>query len=145
MRIANAALSCLRLLDKLDGLYDPSNKLIFCVNDREMKQYHQGEFSTRKPDVVLVFDTDMKVDHTPEDDDDLYFQVAAQKPKQRFGWRNIRTAIEFKTGSIASPPTQYTKGKYIEPRSGRKYLSLRVSDDSELVMAPPAAESVSGK
>ncbi|KAN0079845.1 hypothetical protein V8E55_009411 [Tylopilus felleus] len=41
VRAANTALLCLQHLDKIDGLPDPSEKLVFHVNDREMKQSHE--------------------------------------------------------------------------------------------------------
>ena len=79
VRAANAALLCLQRLDKTDGLRDLFEKLVFHVNDLEMKQSHQGELFTRKPDVILVSNTDIQVGCNPKDDHDM-FEVAAKKP-----------------------------------------------------------------
>ncbi|KAN0079986.1 hypothetical protein V8E55_009552 [Tylopilus felleus] len=79
VRAANAALLCLQRLDKTDGLRDLFEKLVFHVNDLEMKQSHQGELFTRKPDVILVSNTDIQVGCNSKNDHDM-FEVAAKKP-----------------------------------------------------------------
>ena len=71
-------------------------------------------------------------------------EVTAKKPTNIFEWRSVRTVIEFKTGSITSPPTRYTKGNYIKPRRGRKYLSPKSIGNDEQGMEPSPTNFMQG-
>jgi len=88
-----------------------------------MQQSHEGMISVCKPDVVLVSAADVSVADVPNG----FLEAAAKKPEQSFSWRDVRTVIEFKIRrrKARALPTSYTKGKYLEPPSNCKYLSLK--------------------
>ncbi|KAG9310654.1 hypothetical protein JVU11DRAFT_9234 [Chiua virens] len=120
---ANTALACLRDL-KIDGLCDPSNEfsdqLVFHVNGREMQAVHLGEFSIRKPDIVLVSSADVprKSDETSD-----IATIARKPPTENFNWRSVRTVVEFKLAKIKPPPPHYlTNDTDHLVKSSRKYL-----------------------
>ena len=142
MHAANRALCCLRDL-KIKGLRDApkehSARLFFHVYGREMVQFHQGERSARKPDVVLVSAVDVHAEHVS---DCHYLRITTKKPETNFGWRIVRTVVEFKhrNGSIEAPPARYPC-ECSGPGAKQLYRSQASVGDNEAEVAFPAASS----
>ncbi|OJA14918.1 hypothetical protein AZE42_12843, partial [Rhizopogon vesiculosus] len=92
--------------------WDPSN-VLFHHNDKPLCQLHQGEKSTRKPDVVVV---PLQAARLVQEDGDFskpveVFGEAYKVPKKEssFQWKDVCSTVEFKRSGrrIDLPPTKY--------------------------------------
>ncbi|KAG2064598.1 hypothetical protein BDR04DRAFT_242994 [Suillus decipiens] len=103
-------------------------KILFHQNDpKNIIQKHQGEASTRRPDVVIVSRTSAKkVSKHP--DQPYKDEQALEKPAKRFQWTDVRSTVEFKhnklrTG-VSNPPKTYAVNAYDVPEA-KKYMKYR--------------------
>ncbi|KAG2336803.1 hypothetical protein BDR05DRAFT_970860, partial [Suillus weaverae] len=104
------------------------DKILFHQNDpRNITQKHQGEKSTRRPDVVIVSYTSAKKvrkqsDRTYKD------QEATEKPTKQFQWTDVRSTVEFKHqknwSGVSTPPATYAAKAYDVPEA-MKYMKYR--------------------
>ncbi|KAH0829145.1 hypothetical protein J3R83DRAFT_2639 [Lanmaoa asiatica] len=150
---ANVALLYLRDL-KIDGLRpakDDDSSICFHVHDPlTLTQSHQGQLSERKPDVVIVSQSDAYNANASEGQilfwQDMLLTVLTKAPEKSLDWRNVRTFVEFKRTmkKMAVPPDRYTV-KAITPPQQHEYLSADDSNDEiepEVLRAqPPPSES----
>ncbi|KAG2337094.1 hypothetical protein BDR05DRAFT_805008 [Suillus weaverae] len=104
------------------------DKILFHQNDpRNITQKHQGEKSTRRPDVVIVSYTSAKKvrkqsDRTYKD------QEASEKPTKQFQWTDVRSTVEFKHqknwSGVSTPPATYAAKAYDVPEA-MKYMKYQ--------------------
>ena len=108
--------------------WDPSNAL-FHHNDQPLCQLHQGEKSTRKPDVVVV---PLQAARLVQQDGDLskpadIFGEAYKAPEDKnFQWKDVLSTVEFKRSGrrINLPPAKYKVTDYTAPKIEQKYMDL---------------------
>jgi hypothetical protein len=126
--------------------HDP-DAMLFHHNDKEMYQGHQGEISTRKPDVVVV---PLKAARDVQKHGDLNdpletYAIACEKPSGNFQWKDIRSTVEFKRSKtrINPPPARYELTDYKAPKE--KYVEYRKGMDAsgELRGSVPASAATS--
>jgi serine/threonine protein kinase len=92
-----------------------------------MTQKHQGEKSTRRPDVVIVSRTGAK--KVRKQSGKAYKdEEALKKPAKQFQWIDVRSTVEFKhqktrTG-LSKPPATYAVKAYDVPEA-KKYMKYR--------------------
>ncbi|KAF8447670.1 hypothetical protein L210DRAFT_738630 [Boletus edulis BED1] len=100
----------------------------FHVNRKEIVQFHQGQRSVRKPDVVLVSATDFSLESAT---DAQRLNAADKPPTDNFGWCNVRAAVEFKyKHRVKGPPIAYTVERST-PGVGDVHPSQNCIDDVE--------------
>ncbi|KAG1869234.1 hypothetical protein C8R48DRAFT_700775 [Suillus tomentosus] len=98
---------------------DDETNVLFHVNDPSfIHQAHQGEKSSRKPDIVVV-SHQTAADIIPEGKSkDVYLSArkAPTKDHENFQWVDVRTTFEFKRPKprLPLPPSAYTKD-YVAP------------------------------
>ncbi|KAG1897795.1 uncharacterized protein F5891DRAFT_505686 [Suillus fuscotomentosus] len=119
---ANLALRELRKVD-VAGIpafqNDDETNIVFHVNDPSfIHQKHQGEKSSRKPDIVVV-SHQTAADIIPEGKSKNVYKSACKAPTknhENFQWVNVRTTFEFKRPKprLPLPPSAYTKD-YVAP------------------------------
>ncbi|KAH7891059.1 hypothetical protein F5I97DRAFT_1827023 [Phlebopus sp. FC_14] len=161
----NTTLLCLELVD-VPGTRPCSSPVCFHVNDPSfLKQIHQGQLSERKPDIVVVSESDARnhvADGTGDilERDDLLLQATIRAPGSElfsnnetitlkpFEWRNVRTFVEFKISKkkMAKPPSSYPLSSH-RPTPKPQYLmvdqQMEENDarQSEALPAAPASAS----
>ncbi|KAG2339602.1 hypothetical protein BDR05DRAFT_967788 [Suillus weaverae] len=114
------------------GAHD-DDKILFHQNDpKNITQKHQGEKSTRKPDVVIVSYTSAKKvrkqsNRTYKDEE------ASEKPTKQFQWTDVRSTVEFKHkknwSGVSTPPATYAAKAYDVPEA-MKYMKYRRETNS---------------
>jgi hypothetical protein len=124
-------------LDKLSGLNVPGlvcskghddDKIMFHRNDpKNITQKHQGEKSTRKPDVVIVSRTGAK--NVRKQSGQAYEdKEASGMPSQQFKWTEVRSTVEFKhkkiPAGLSTPPATYAAKAYDVPEA-KKFMKYR--------------------
>jgi hypothetical protein len=124
-------------LEKLSGLNAPGlvcskgrddDKILFHRNDpRNITQKHQGQQSTRKPDVVIVSRTGAK--NVRKQSGQAYEdKEASEKPSKQFKWTAVRSTVEFKHKKIrtglSTPPATYAAKAYDVPEA-KKFMKYR--------------------
>jgi hypothetical protein len=126
---------------------DDPDAMLFHHNDKEMYQGHQGEVSTRKPDVVIVplqVAEDVQKDGDFNKSPDTY-GMSRDKPSGNFQWKDIRSTVEFKRSKtrINPPPARYELTDYTAPKE--KYVEYRKGMDAsgELRGSVPASAATS--
>ncbi|KAG1772855.1 hypothetical protein EV702DRAFT_1201316 [Suillus placidus] len=97
------------------------DKILFHQNDpKNITQKHQGEKSTRRPDVVIVSYTSAKKvqkqsRRTYKDEE------ASEKPTKQFQWSDVRSTVEFKHkknwSGVSMPPATYAAKAYDVPEA----------------------------
>ncbi|KAG1796393.1 uncharacterized protein HD556DRAFT_299238 [Suillus plorans] len=98
---------------------DDETNIVFHVNDPSfIHQKHQGEKSSRKPDVVVV-SRQTAADIIPEGKSKNVYRSACKAPTkdhENFQWVDVRTTFEFKRPKprLPHPPSAYTKD-YVAP------------------------------
>ncbi|KAH7889059.1 hypothetical protein F5I97DRAFT_1828322 [Phlebopus sp. FC_14] len=142
----NTALLYLELVD-VPGTRPCSSPICFHVNDPSfLKQTHQGQLSERKPDIVVVSESDAS-NHVADSTNgilerDDFLPKAATKPPgselfsnnetstlkptlKLFEWRNVRMFVEFKisTKKMAKPPSSYPLSSQ-RPLPKPQYLTM---------------------
>ncbi|KAG2120014.1 hypothetical protein BD769DRAFT_1641729 [Suillus cothurnatus] len=116
------------------------HNILFHQNDpKNMTQKHQGEKSTRKPDVVIVSRTGAK--KVRKQPGQAYKDEEAwEKPAKQFQWTDVRSTVEFKHKKIrtdkktrtskktriglSKPPATYAVKAYNIPEA-KKYMKYR--------------------
>ncbi|KAG1861394.1 hypothetical protein C8R48DRAFT_711317 [Suillus tomentosus] len=98
---------------------DDETNILFHVNDPSfIHQEHQGEKSSRKPDIVVV-SHQTAADIIPEGKSKDVYKSACKAPTkdhENFQWVDVRTTFEFKRPKprLPYPPSAYTKD-YVTP------------------------------
>jgi hypothetical protein len=140
---ANIAFRCLEELE-VEGIRSrDTSRLYFHVNDPQtLTQDHQGQTSTRRPNLVLVSVDDVR--HACSEGDIYQPEEieAAKPPKFSFNWRAVRMFVECKTSKIgiAKPLKAYTNEPATQ-NSTRGYLTVHDGPDLAQSITPSASSA----
>ena len=130
VKATNIALACLEEI-KVDGMRAASvNVDMICQkNDWPLLQDHQGEQSTRKPDVVILPWKKLH-DDKPVAETNHRVIKATMAPEARLLWQNVLALIEFKrhTKQPSPPPLSYKVKDYIPTKPEYRRVEPPVPD-----------------
>ncbi|KAF8129366.1 hypothetical protein EV363DRAFT_1264501 [Boletus edulis] len=142
---ANTALLFLEKLDIEDIRSTRGSAICFQVQDpMVIRQRHQDHVSERKPDVIVVSENDI-CDEEGESgiiysSKERFLKLATKPPSPKkmksFGWRDVRTFVEFKKAKskMQPPPEEYYSQTSTPPQE--KYLELDTLNGPDLNVLP---------